>query len=182
MPRLILLVSALLVSALLACGTPLRAEVTLVDSAALEQLRQRGVPVIDIRTPQEWHETGIIEGSHLLTFFDTQGRYDVRAWLSGLAAIASPDEPVALICHSGGRSALVGQFLDAQLGFRRVHDVPGGIEQWLAEDRPTVSPRCSTHSLPVVPTQPSTSLLLPIADSARELPGVPSQPTPCPLR
>ncbi len=136
MPRLILLIVALAL-----CGTPLRAEVTLVDSAALEQLMQRGVPVIDIRTPEEWRETGIIEGSHLLTFFDAQGRYDVRAWLSELATIATRDELIAIICHSGGRSALVSQFLDSQVGYRRVHDVPGGIERWMAEDRSTVPPR-----------------------------------------
>lgn len=135
MPRLILLIAVLVI-----CGTPLRAEVTLVDSVALKRLMQRGVPVIDIRTPEEWRETGIIEGSHLLTFFDAQGRYDVRAWLSELAAIATPDESIALICHSGGRSALVSQFLDSQVGYQRVHDVPGGIERWMAEDRPAVAP------------------------------------------
>ena len=103
---------------------------------------RRGVPVVDIRTPEEWSETGVIEGSRLLTFFDAQGRYDVRAWLSELATIASSrDDPVALICDSGGRSALVGHFLDAQLGYRHVFDVPGGIARWLAEDRPTVEPR-----------------------------------------
>ena len=103
---------------------------------------RRGVPVIDIRTPEEWRETGIIEGSRLLTFFDAHGRYDVRAWLSQLAAIASSrDDSFVLICDSGGRSALVGHFLGAQLGYRRVFDVPGGIAQWRAEDRPTVEPR-----------------------------------------
>ena len=103
---------------------------------------RRGVPVIDIRTPEEWSETGVLEGSRLLTFFDAQGRYDVRAWLSELATIASSrDDPFALICDSGGRSALVSHFLDAQLGYRHVFDVPGGIARWLAEDRPTVEPR-----------------------------------------
>ena len=136
MPRLLLLFAALL-----AGGTPLRAEVTRVDNAALEGLLGRGVPVIDIRTPEEWRETGIIEGSHLLTFFDAHGRHDVRAWLSELAAIVNRNEPFALICHSGGRSALVSRFLDVQLGFRHVHDAPGGIEQWIAEDRPIVEPR-----------------------------------------
>ena len=137
MPALVLLVAALL-----AASTPLRADVTPVDNAALERLMQRGVPVIDIRTPAEWRETGIIEGSRLLTFFDAQGRYDVRAWLSELATMASSrDDPFALICDSGGRSALVSHFLDAQLGYRHVFDVPGGIAQWMAEDRPTVEPR-----------------------------------------
>ena len=136
MPR-----SILLITALLAVITPLHADVTHVDNAALERLLRRGVPVIDIRTPEEWRDTGIIEGSHLLTFFDAQGRYDVRAWLSELAAIATPDEPFALICHSGGRSSVVSQFLDGRLGYRRVYNVPEGIAQWIAEDRPTVDHR-----------------------------------------
>ena len=126
--------------ALLAGITPLGAEVTRLDSAALERLLERGVPVIDIRTPEEWRETGVIEGSHLLTFFDAGGRYDARAWLSELAAIASRKEPLALICDSGGRSGLISLFLDTQLGYRHVHDVPGGIAQWIRENRPTVDP------------------------------------------
>ena len=131
----------LLIAVLLAGVTPLRAEVTLVDNPALERLMQRGVPVIDIRTAEEWRETGIIEGSHLLTFFDAQGRYDARAWLSELAAIAGRDDAFALICDSGGRSGVVSQALDGQLGYRYVFDVPGGISQWIAENRPTVDPR-----------------------------------------
>ena len=136
MPR-----SILLIAALLAVITPLRADVTHVDNVALERLLRRGVPVIDIRTPEEWRDTGIIEGSHLLTFFDAQGRYDFRAWLSELSAIATPDEPFALICHSGGRSSMVSLFLDGRLGYRRVYNVPEGIAQWIAEDRPTVEHR-----------------------------------------
>ena len=131
----------LLIAVLLAGVTPLRAEVTLVDNPALERLMQRGVPVIDIRTAEEWRETGIIEGSHLLTFFDANGRYDARAWLSELAAIAGRDDAFALICDSGGRSGVVSQALDGQLGYRYVFDAPGGISQWIAENRPTVDPR-----------------------------------------
>lgn len=131
----------MILGAVLLAGTvALRADVSRLDSAELERFLERGVPVIDIRTPEEWRETGVIEGSHLLTFFDAQGRVDVRAWLRALTAIASRNEPFALICDSGGRSSLVGRFLDARLGFRHVHDVPGGIAQWRAENRPTVDP------------------------------------------
>ena len=132
--------STVLLVVLLAGITSPRAEVTHVDSAALERLLERGVPVIDIRTPEEWRETGVIEGSHLLTFFDARGRYDTRAWLSELTAIATRGEPFALICDSGGRSGLVGEFLDAHLGFQHVHDAPGGIARWIRENRPTVAP------------------------------------------
>ena len=129
-----------LTAALLSGGAPLHAEVTHVDSAALERLLEAGVPVVDIRTPEEWETTGIIEGSHLLTFFDAEGNYDVRAWLSALSAIAAPDEPVAIICDSGGRSNAVSRFLDGKVEYRRVHDAYEGIARWIEEGRPTVSP------------------------------------------
>ena len=132
--------SIFLIAMLLAGTAPLRADVTHVDNAALERLLQRGVPIIDIRTPEEWRATGIVEGSHLLTFFDAQGNYDFRAWLSELAAIAGRDDTFALICDSGRRSSVVSQFLDGRLGYRYVFDVPGGIAQWIADDRPTVAP------------------------------------------
>ena len=131
--------SMILMIALLAGGAPLRAEVTQVDNAALERLLETGVAVIDIRTPVEWETTGIVEGSHLFTFFDAEGNYDVRAWLSALSAIAGPEAPVAIICHSGGRSDIVSRFLDGQVGYQHVHDVHEGISQWIAEGRPTVS-------------------------------------------
>ena len=129
-----------LIAALLAGSAPLHAEVTHADNASLERLLEAGVPVIDIRTPEEWDATGIIEGSHLLTFFDAQGNYDARAWLSALSDIAGSDEPVAIICHSGGRSDIVSRFLDGQVGYRHVHDVNRGISQWIAEGYPTVAP------------------------------------------
>ena len=80
MLRLTILIVALFVG-----GAPLRAEVTHVDNAALERLLEAAIPIIDIRTPEEWGTTGVIEGSHLLTFFDARGNYDTRAWLSDLS-------------------------------------------------------------------------------------------------
>ena len=132
--------SMILTLVFLAGSAPLHAEVTHVDNAALKRLIEIGVPLVDIRTPEEWKETGIIEGSHLLTFFDAQGNYDVRAWLSALSDIAGSDEPVAIICHSGGRSDIVSRFLDAQVGYRQVHDAHQGISRWIAEGRSTVTP------------------------------------------
>ena len=81
--------SILVVAALVIASELLRAEVTKVDVATLEQLREAGVPVIDIRTPEEWNHTGVIDGSHLLTSADAGGRYDIDEWASRLAAIVA---------------------------------------------------------------------------------------------
>ena len=77
---------------------------------------------------------------HLVTFADAGGRYDVDGWASRLAAIAAPDEPIALICWSGRRSSIAGRILNRQFGYEKVFNVLGGMEQWTAEGRVTVRP------------------------------------------
>ena len=125
--------------ALLVVGAmPLHADVIQVDSAGLERLRAEGVAVIDVRRAEEWRETGVIEGSHLLTFFDKKGRYDLGQWMPVLAAIAESDQPVALICRSGKRSGKVARLLDEQFGYRHVYTVRDGILRWIEEGRSTV--------------------------------------------
>ena len=128
--------------ALLVVGSmPLHADVIHVDSAELQQLRTEGVPVIDVRRPEEWSKTGVIEGSHLLTFFDAKGRYDLGQWMPALAAIAESDRPVALICRSGKRSVRVARLLDEQFGYRHVYSARDGISGWIEEGRSTVDRR-----------------------------------------
>ena len=102
-----------------------------------KELMAQGVPVIDVRTAPEWKETGVIEGSHLLTFFDENGRYDVNAWMARLKEIAAPDQPVMLICRTGARSEVISQALFNQLGYSQVYDIKDGIEGWLKQGNPT---------------------------------------------
>ena len=131
--------SIALCAALLLAATPLRAEIVHVDSAGLQRLLAAGVAVVDIRTPEEWSETGTVEGSHLLTFFDANGGYDIDAWLRAVSAIADSEQPVALICHGGKRSFKAARMLDEQPGDRRIYNVPHGISGWIAENRPVVA-------------------------------------------
>ncbi len=102
----------------------------------LESLIAEGVPVVDLRTPEEWRATGIISGSKLLTFFDSQGNYDVGAWLGSFTAIARPEDEVAVICAVGNRSHVVTRFLQQQLGYARLYNVSKGIDHWIRSGRP----------------------------------------------
>ena len=132
--------STLVIAILLIASAPLRAEVIKIDAAGLERLRHMGVPVIDLRTPGEWRHTGVIEGSHLLTFADAGGRYDVNDWAARLAAIAAPEDPIALICGIGRRSSIASRILDQEHGYEQVFDVVGGMKRWIADGRATVRP------------------------------------------
>lgn len=116
-----------------------RAEIIDIDSAELQDLIDSGVPLIDVRTASEWRETGVIEGSHLLTFFDERGRYDAAAWLAELERIAGPDQPVALICATGGRTTAISFFLDQQVGYEKVYHAAEGVIGWLKQDRAVAS-------------------------------------------
>lgn len=72
----------------------------------------------------------MIEDSHLITFFDSQGQYDAEKWLSELSAIVKPGEPVVLICHSGARTKLISQWLSEKQGYAKVYNVASGIVSW----------------------------------------------------
>lgn len=47
------------------------------------------------------------------------------------------ERPIAVLCHSGGRSARVAAFL-ARSGFARVANVAGGIDAWSTDVDPSL--------------------------------------------
>jgi rhodanese-related sulfurtransferase len=121
---------------LLIMASGARAEIIDIDNAELASLSSSGVPVIDVRTSAEWIETGIVPGSHLLTYFDERGNADPAAWLNKVKVFAKPGEPVIVICRSGNRTKAVSQFLSQQAGYAKVYNVKNGIRGWLKDNRP----------------------------------------------
>ena len=47
------------------------------------------------------------------------------------------DQPIAVLCHHGGRSMQVAMFLQQQ-GFTRLVNVAGGIDAWSRQVDPSV--------------------------------------------
>ncbi len=116
-----------------------QAEVTHINNDRTSELLADDIPLIDVRMKSEWEQTGIVEGSHLLTFFDEKGRYDVKQWVSDLEKIVGKDKPFMLICAVGGRTGNISQFLDQKLGFSKVHNVERGIVHWIQSDKPVIT-------------------------------------------
>ena len=87
--------------------------------------------LIDIRTPGEWRQTGVVAGALPIMFFDERGRYDARAFLQAIEPHVSRDEPFAVICRTGNRTRAVSQFLSDQ-GYQVVN-LKGGIHYLLNE-------------------------------------------------
>lgn len=117
---------------------PVMAEIKDIDNNTLQKLLKEKIAIIDIRAPEEWKETGIIEGSHLLTFFDKNGRYNVEKWVKDLEKIVKKDQPVILICRTGNRTLPVGDLLDKKIGYQTVYNVKNGILKWIKENQPVV--------------------------------------------
>lgn len=88
--------------------------------------------IIDIRTPGEWKETGIVAGSHTIMFFNEQGKFDIPKFMDELNKVVKKDEQFAIICRTGSRTYEVGKFLGYQMGYD-VINLAGGIEKMMIE-------------------------------------------------
>ena len=101
-----------------------------VSTGHLKNLISEGVPLIDIRTPGEWSETGIIEGSYQITFFNEKGEVNISQWLLNFDKIADRQKPFILICRSGRRTGVVSKYLDKNFDFFKIYDATDGINGW----------------------------------------------------
>lgn len=100
-----------------------------------EQLSQtflsKHIPIIDIRTKEEWKRTGIIKDSILLTFYDSDGRFNADSFFRNLkSAELDKESEFAILCRSGNRSNRVTRFLKSK-GYKYVINLAGGIKQGL---------------------------------------------------
>ncbi len=133
-----LLVLAAFLGAFLGIAAPALAEIRNIGNAEVARRLASGVPLVDIRTSGEWRRTGVIEDSQLVTFVDAQGHFDPPTWLAAIRQIAAADEPIMVICHSGGRSTAATRILSEQFGYLHIYNVHRGIAHWIEDGRPTV--------------------------------------------
>ncbi len=99
-----------------------------IKSSELEALIKKNVVVIDIRTPAEWKETGVVPTSKKIMFFDEQGNYNIQKWMSAFTkVVTNKNQPFVLVCRSGSRTKVVGNFLANELGYTKVKDLGKGI-------------------------------------------------------
>jgi len=115
---------------LLLLATSLFAE--LKQEWATQGFLKKNIKVIDIRTPAEWRETGIVKGSYTIMFFDEQGNYDVPKFLKALDGVVKKDEQFALICRVGSRTGMVSEFLSKDMGYK-VINLKGGIMKMISD-------------------------------------------------
>lgn len=118
---------------------PANADVINVEIEELQSLIQQDIQVIDLRRLDEWQRTGVIDGSHRLTFFDKFGAYNGKQWIEQAGLFTDPQKPVVLICHSGVRSKWVAQWMDKNTDYQTIYNVPDGIVGWIEKGLPVVA-------------------------------------------
>ncbi len=107
-----------------------------IDNTQLKEHVAQGVPVYDVRRPEEWRQTGVVEGSRKLTYVDAKGRPNPE-FLPRFTAEVGKNDPVVLICRTGSRTDTLAREL-AALGYTRVYNVRHGITRWTGEGNPVV--------------------------------------------
>ena len=95
-------------------------------SAWLQSVRAHGEPVVlDVREPYEVQSACVkADGFSLVSI-------PMGVILPRLTEL-SPQQPIACLCHHGGRSMQVAHFLKSR-GFEHVANIAGGINAWSGE-------------------------------------------------
>ncbi|MDP1863273.1 MAG: rhodanese-like domain-containing protein [Thiobacillus sp.] len=109
---------------------------THVNNDELKALVAKGVPLYDIRRPEEWRQTQVVEGSHTLTYVDASGRPNPE-FMPRFTAEVDKNDPVILICRTGNRTDTLARELMA-MGYTQVYNVRHGITRWIGEGNPVV--------------------------------------------
>lgn len=99
---------------------------SVIDSQkALAGVKAGEMTLIDVRSPQEWRETGVPQGARTVTIHNPDG-------MAGFVAAATravggkKDQPIALICARGWRSYRAASAL-RDAGFTKIINVREGM-------------------------------------------------------
>ena len=97
-------------------------------------VQEKTVPVIDVRTAQEYSEQGHLPRAQLVDFF----REDFEDAIKSLKFDAS--KPVVVYCAIGGRAKRVAERL-AKMGFKEILLPQGSFNAWKKAGKPVEGAR-----------------------------------------
>ena len=144
--RLPSFILSLLACAVLAAAPSAAVQAGNIVSAptALAATAKGTVTLVDVRSRQEWRQTGVATGAKRVTIHNPNG---IKAFVAEIVKAVGGDKsrPVALICAAGVRSARAEKILVAA-GFSNLQNVSEGMM-----GRPDAGPGWLKRGLPVTP-------------------------------
>jgi len=96
-----------------------------------ELLENSEMVIVDIRTPGEWVQTGVVPGCKTIMFFDERGGYDAEGFLKQMDELGGKGVEIGLICRTGARTAQVAGFMEQQ-GYN-AKNLVGGVTKLTRE-------------------------------------------------
>ncbi len=108
-----------------AAGAALGGHFVMTADEASVRTEAGEVMLIDVRSPQEWRQTGVPRGARRVTIHDPGG---LKGFVDAMAAAVDGDlkKPIALICARGNRSTIAQKVL-SEAGFTRVFNIREGF-------------------------------------------------------
>lgn len=125
--------AALSMLALVALSAPLVAGGIEVAQMSVDQMAASGALIVDIRTPEEWAETGVIDGAKLVTFTDAD------SFLAAVGPDLADGRDLVLVCRSGRRSGAAAEALQSLIP-NRIVSQDGGMSVLIGEGYQAVPP------------------------------------------
>lgn len=125
MSRILKTMVAAGVLALLTLPAPVNAAEIIDSKAALARVSAGEVMLLDVRSPEEWRETGLPKGAKAVTIHGPDGMAGFVAKAKRVAKDRK-DQPIALICARGWRSYRAANALE-EAGFTNIINVREGM-------------------------------------------------------
>ena len=113
------------------------AEIKNIGNNEIKRLMSLGIPLIDVRRKDEWVSTGVIENSYLHTFFDKDGKYDLKSFITKIKNISNSEKGIILFCRTGRRTSAIAKALERANAFPQIYNTKG-IKTWFLEDNKIV--------------------------------------------
>ena len=94
---------------------------SIINQEVTQEFIDSKVPIVDIRTPGEWKETGLLKGAIPIMLFDERGNYDLRKFLKQLNNAVDTTKPFAIICRTGSRTTVLANFLSKKMNYKVIN-------------------------------------------------------------
>lgn len=99
----------------------------------VDEMKKDGGLIVDIRTPPEWQQTGVIEGADLVTFQDPD------SFLAKVGPQIADGRDLILICRTGHRSSAAAKILEGRIP-NKIVSINGGMLREIGAGYQTVPP------------------------------------------
>ena len=94
--------------------------VSVVDKVTFKELISEGIPLVDVRRPEEF-EAGHIKKAKNINFLADD-------FIKNIIELDTT-KPLLIYCRSGKRSGRASKIMDS-LGFKKIYDLKGGYLNW----------------------------------------------------